>query len=60
MAKKKKAETIQDIMDRIQEDIDILRDKAIDLEENQCECDSSDSDDDFSDDDDDEDEEDKE
>jgi len=58
MAKKKKAETIQDIMDRIQEDIDILRDKAIDLEENQCECDSSDSDDDFSDDD--EDEEDKE
>jgi hypothetical protein len=59
MAKKKKAETIQDIMDRIQEDIDILRDKAIDLEENQCECDSSDSDDDFSDDDD-EDEEDKE
>lgn len=50
MAKKKKAETIQDIMDRIQEDIDILRDKAMDLEDNQCECDSSDSDDDFSDD----------
>jgi hypothetical protein len=50
MAKKKKAETIQDIMDRIQEDMDILRDKAIDLEDNQCECDSSDSDDDFSDD----------
>jgi hypothetical protein len=48
MAKKKKAETIQDIMDRIQEDIDILRDKAMDLEDNQCECDSSDSDDDFS------------
>ena len=47
MAKKKKAETIQDIMDRIQEDIDILRDKALDLEDNQCECDSSDSDDDF-------------
>jgi hypothetical protein len=41
MAKKKKAETIQDIMDRIQEDIDILRDKAQDLEDNQCECDSS-------------------
>jgi hypothetical protein len=56
MAKKKKAETIQDIMDRIQEDIDILRDKAIDLEDNQCECDSSDSDGDFSDDDEDEDE----
>jgi hypothetical protein len=52
MAKKKKAETIQDIMDRIQEDIDILRDKTLDLEDNQCECDSSDSDDDFSDDDD--------
>ena len=47
MAKKKKAETIQDIMDRIQEDIDILRDKAQDLEDNQCECESSDSDDDF-------------
>ena len=51
MAKKKKAETIQDIMDRIQEDIDILRDKAQDLEDNQCECDSSDdSSDDWSDD----------
>ena len=59
MARKPKNESIQDILDRIQEDIDILRDKAIDLEENQCECDSSDSDDDFSDDDD-EDEEDKE
>ena len=47
MAKKKKADSIQDIMDRIQEDIDILRDKALDLEDNQCECDSSDSDDDF-------------
>jgi hypothetical protein len=45
MAKKKKAETIQDIMDRIQEDIDILRDKAQDLEDNQCQCDSSDDDD---------------
>jgi hypothetical protein len=57
MAKKKKAESIQDIMDRIQEDIDILRDKAQDLEDNQCECDSSDSDDDFLDEDEDEDEE---
>jgi hypothetical protein len=47
MVKKKKVETIQNIMDRIQEDIDILRDKAQDLEDNQCECDSSDSDDDF-------------
>jgi len=55
MAKKKKADTIQDIMDRIQEDIDILRDKALDLEDNQCQCDSSD-DDDFSDEDEDEDE----
>ena len=44
MAKKKKADTIQDIMDRIQEDIDILRDRALDLEDNQCECDSSDDD----------------
>jgi hypothetical protein len=50
MAKKKKAETIQDIMDRIQEDIDILRDKAQDLEDNQCECDSSEESDDWSDD----------
>ena len=51
MAKKKKAETIQDIMDRIQEDLDLLRDKAQDLEDNQCECDSSDdSSDDWSDD----------
>ena len=51
MAKKKKAETIQDIMDRIQEDIDILRDKAQDLEDNQCQCDSdSDEPEDWSDD----------
>ena len=57
MAKKKKAESIQDIMDRIQEDIDILRDKAQDLEDNQCECDSSDSDDDFLDEDEDEEDE---
>ena len=40
MVKKKKEETIQDIMDRIQEDLDILRDKAQDLEDNQCQCDS--------------------
>ena len=58
MAKKKKEETIQDIMDRIQEDIDILRDKAQDLEDNQCECDSSDEGpEDWSDDEDEEDEE---
>ena len=46
MVKKKKEETIQDIMDRIQEDLDILRDKAQDLEDNQCECHDSDSEDD--------------
>jgi hypothetical protein len=57
MAKKKKADTIQDIMDRIQEDIDILRDRALDLEDNQCECDSSESDDDFLDEDEDEEDE---
>jgi hypothetical protein len=45
MVKKKKEETIQDIMDRIQEDIDILRDKAQDLEDKQCQC-GSDSDED--------------
>jgi len=57
MVKKKKEETIQDIMDRIQEDLDILRDKAQDLEDNQCQCDSdSDGPEDWSDDDDDEDE----
>ena len=51
MAKKKKTESIQDIMDRIQEDIDLLRDKAQDLEDNQCECDSeSDEPEDWSDD----------
>jgi hypothetical protein len=57
MAKKKKSETIQDIMDRIQEDLDLLRDKAQDLEDNQCECDSSDdSSDDWSDEDEDDEE----
>ena len=55
MAKKKKTESIQDIMDRIQEDIDILRDKAQDLEDNQCQCDSdSDGPEDWSDDEDEE------
>jgi hypothetical protein len=55
---KKKQETVQDIMDRIQEEIDLLRDKVNDLENNQCECDSSDSDDsDWEDSDEDEDEE---
>ena len=55
MAKKPKNESVQDILDRIQEDIDILRDKVQDLEDNQCQCDSdSDSDDDDFDDDDEE------
>ena len=41
---KKKKEDIQDIMDRIQEDLDTLRDRVIDLEDNQCQCDSDDED----------------
>ena len=36
MAKKK--QSIEDIMDRIQEDLDTLRDKVIELEDNQCQC----------------------
>jgi hypothetical protein len=47
MAKKPKNESIQDILDRIQEDIDIIRDKAEELENHDC---GSDSDDDFEDD----------
>ena len=54
MVKKKKNETIQDIMDRIQEEIDLLRDKAQDLEDNQCQCDSSSEPEDWSDEDEDE------
>jgi hypothetical protein len=42
---KKKEETIQDIIDRIEEDLITIRDKANDLEDNQCECDTSDEDD---------------
>jgi HEPN domain-containing protein len=57
MAKKPKNESIQDILDRIQEDIDIIRDKAEELENHDCDSDS-DSDDfedtDFEDDDDEE------
>ena len=48
---KKKSETIQDILDRIQEDIDTIRDKAEELENHDCD---SDSDDDFDDEDEDE------
>jgi len=36
MAKKK--QSIEDIMDRIQEDLDTLRDKVIELEDNKCQC----------------------
>ena len=50
MAKKPKNESIQDILDRIQEDIDIIRDKAEELENHDCDSDS-DLDDDFDDDD---------
>ena len=60
MVKKKKEETVQDIMDRIQEDLDILRDKAQDLEDNQCECHDSESEDDSDWDDSDDEDEDKE
>lgn len=50
MAKKPKNESIQDILDRIQEDIDSIRDKAEELENHDCDSDS-DLDDDFDDDD---------
>jgi hypothetical protein len=42
MAKKK--QSIEDIMDRIQEDLDTLRDKVIELEDNQCQCNDNDED----------------
>ena len=51
---KKKIETIQDILDRIQEDIDTIRDKAEELENHDCDSDSDESD--WSDEDEDEDE----
>jgi hypothetical protein len=50
MAKKPKNETIQDILDRIEEDLISIRDKADEFENHDC-----DSDDDFEDDDSDED-----
>jgi hypothetical protein len=54
---KKKNETIQDILDRIQEDIDTIREKAEDLENHDCDCDSdSDESDDWSDEDEDDEE----
>ena len=42
MAKKK--QSIEDIMDRIQEDLDTLRDKVIELEDNQCQCNNDEED----------------
>jgi hypothetical protein len=33
MAKKKKEETIQDILDRMQEDIDLISNKAIEMQD---------------------------
>ena len=53
MAKKPKNESIQDIIDRIEEELIELRDKAVELEDHVCDSDS-DSDDDFEDDDDEE------
>ena len=50
MAKKPKNESIQDIIDRIEDDLITLRDKAIELEDHECDSDS-DSNDDFEDDD---------
>ena len=44
MAKKPKNETIQDILDRIEEDLISIRDKADELENHDCDSDS-DSDD---------------
>ena len=49
MAKKPKNESIQDIIDRIEEELIELRDKAVELEDHVCDSDS-DSDDDFEDD----------
>ena len=46
MVKKPKNETIQDILDRIEEDLISIRDKADELENHDCD---SDSDDDFDD-----------
>ena len=44
MARKPKDETIQDILDRIEEDLISIRDKADELENHDCDSDS-DSDD---------------
>ena len=44
MAKKPKDESIQDIIDRIEEDLITLRDKAVELEDHVCDSDSDDDD----------------
>jgi hypothetical protein len=44
MAKKPKNETIQDILDRIEEDLISIRDKAEELENHECDSDSDDED----------------
>ena len=49
MAKKPKDESIQDIIDRIEDDLITLRDKAVELEDHECDSDSDS--DDFDDDD---------
>ena len=49
MVKKPKNETIQDILDRIEEDLISIRDKADELENHDCDSDSDS--DDFDDDD---------
>jgi len=41
---KKKQETLQDVIDRIEEDLISLREKAEELEDNQCECPDEDED----------------
>lgn len=41
--KKKKAETVSDIIDRIEEDLVTLRDKVEELENHECEGDEDDS-----------------
>ena len=43
---KKKEETIQAIIDRIEEDLITLRDKAIELEDSKCDHDEDDYEDD--------------
>ena len=47
MAKKPKNESIQDIIDRIEEDLITLRDKVIELEDHECDSGSDSDDDDF-------------